>query len=334
MSDQEKFDSFTDYLMYLKKESKVSSSSVNNTYNALKKFYKANNIKLDWDYISQYKGKDEGRIVEDRVYTKDEILQMLDYGDLRNKVIILTLLSTGMRVGGLAGLRIKDLEYIDKYGGLYKFTVYSDDNNEKYTTFCTPECADTIDKYIEYRKRNGDNITPESAFIHKKTVRVNGKNPMKEINCFDVPMSSLMIQQTMSHLQRRSHVMDKEKANTPEERGRIRKSVMRCHSFRKIFDTTCIEQNVNHYVKEKLLGHKAKLGLDIHYFRPTENQLLNEYLKVIDALTVNDEKRLKRENTLLRNEKEILEHEKESVDLKIKELIIELNKRGMNINLE
>ena len=109
--------------------------------------------------------------------------------------------------------------------------------------------------------------------------------------------------------------------------------MMRCHAFRKIFNTICIENKVDHYIKEKLLGHRHNLGLDVNYFRPNDTQMLNEYIKVIDALTVNDEKRLKRENQLLKSEKEILEHEKDSVDLKIKELILQLNKKGLNIDL-
>ncbi|MDR4511091.1 MAG: hypothetical protein MRJ93_05230 [Nitrososphaeraceae archaeon] len=44
---------------------------------------------------------------------------------------------------------------------------------------------------------------------------------------------------------------------------------------------------MNHYVKETLMGHKSSLGLDIHYYRTTDQKILTESPKVVYALTVN-----------------------------------------------
>lgn len=41
-----------------------------------------------------------------------------------------------------------------------------------------------------------------------------------------------------------------------------------------------------------LLGHST--GLDDKYYRPTPADLLEEYLKAVDLLTINDEHRLRR----------------------------------------
>jgi hypothetical protein len=48
------------------------------------------------------------------------------------------------------------------------------------------------------------------------------------------------------------------------------------------------------------MGHRARLGLDVNYFRPSESQLLDEYLKVVNDLTINDENRLKMQNEELK----------------------------------
>ncbi|MFZ0223992.1 MAG: hypothetical protein WA323_24490 [Candidatus Nitrosopolaris sp.] len=42
---------------------------------------------------------------------------------------------------------------------------------------------------------------------------------------------------------------------------------------------------------ENLMGHST--GLSDSYYRPTENDLLEDYLKCVDALTITDEKTLK-----------------------------------------
>jgi hypothetical protein len=228
------------------------------------------------------------------------------------------MLSSGIRVGGLAELKIKDLEYIEKYQ-IYKINVYSYDSNEKYVTYSTPECASTINKYLEYRKKIGDSIAPESPLIYLKTSRANGyKKERIEDHYFDKHISSDSIQQSVSRLQRKSQLVPIQSGEKdPTKKAQIRKPMIRCHAFRKIFDTTCIEKNVNHYVKEKLLGHTAKLGLDVNYFGSTESQLLNEYLKVVDDLTVDESHRLQKQVQEL---KEQDDYQKYVIDKKIKEM--------------
>jgi site-specific recombinase XerD len=305
LTDSEKYDAICDFLIFLREDRKIASTSVKPYYSAIKKFFKVNNVLLQWDELSRFRGKNEGKIIDDRLYTKQEILQLLDHADLREKVIIQILLSTGMRVGGLADLKIKDLEYLEEYK-IYKITVYSYDKNERYVTFCTPECAITIDKYLQYRKEvEGDTEInkPDSPLLYRKiTLYAEGhkQHEMSIKNMFNEHMKSNSIQQQIARLQRKSRVTTIEKITDPSMVGKIRKEMMRCHSFRKIFNTTCIDNNVNHYVKEKLMGHRARLGLDVNYFRPSESQLLEEYLKVVNDLTINDENRLKMQNEELK----------------------------------
>jgi integrase len=70
----------------------------------------------------------------------------------------LFLASTGVRAGVLRDVKIRHLE--DK-GDVYKVKVYPGED-EEYITFTTPECKAAIDRYLEFRKRNGEQITPDS----------------------------------------------------------------------------------------------------------------------------------------------------------------------------
>jgi hypothetical protein len=63
-----------------------------------------------------------------------------------------------------------------------------------------------------------------------------------------------------------------------------------------------------------LLGHK--IGLGSSYYRPTENEMLQEYYKAVILLTINEENRL-------RNKVKVLEVEKSKIDalqLKLEQL--------------
>ena len=51
MSDSEKYESITDYLIHLSIEKKLSHTSLMNAYSGIKKFYAINSIKLDWEQI-------------------------------------------------------------------------------------------------------------------------------------------------------------------------------------------------------------------------------------------------------------------------------------------
>ena len=98
---------------------------------------------------------ESGNKYEYRSYTVEEISHLLEISDEREKAIILILASTGMRVGAVHPLRLKDIKRwaIDKQGNyIYQFNVYSSSSKFRYYTFCTPECALAIDRYLELRK--------------------------------------------------------------------------------------------------------------------------------------------------------------------------------------
>jgi hypothetical protein len=44
---------------------------------------------------------------------------------------------------------------------------------------------------------------------------------------------------------------------------------------------------------EMLMGHS--LGISDSYFKPTEEEIIQEYLKIVDALSINDIQKLKLE---------------------------------------
>ena len=85
-----------------------------------------------WKKIRSFEPQRE-KVVEDRPYNHSEIKSLIERASLRNKCIILLMTSSGIRVGGIPALRIKDLERIDKCG-IYKINVYAR-TRQNYFTF-------------------------------------------------------------------------------------------------------------------------------------------------------------------------------------------------------
>ncbi|MDQ5868925.1 MAG: hypothetical protein M3530_04265 [Thermoproteota archaeon] len=111
----------TDYLTDLKKRD-LSSGFVSQKFSALKKFYFLNEIRINKEKIDKFLGEQKKKNTN-RAYTHQEIKTLLDVCDLRLKVVVLVLASTGMRIGAKAPLQGKHLEKKDDYG-VYKFIVY------------------------------------------------------------------------------------------------------------------------------------------------------------------------------------------------------------------
>ena len=61
--------------------------------------------------------------------------------------------------------------------------------------------------------------------------------------------------------------------------------------FRKFAITQMAKSRMDAEIREKLVGHT--IGIATHYIRYSPQEMLQEYLKAVDLLTINEENRLK-----------------------------------------
>jgi hypothetical protein len=71
------------------------------------------------------------------------------------------------------------------------------------------------------------------------------------------------------------------------------------------------------------MGHS--IGLDDHYFKPGENDVLQEYLKAVDYLTINEENRLKKKVKELTTKQDEIEIMKERHEQEMKAIREQMN---------
>ena len=209
---------------------------------------------------------------------------MLEVADERTKAIILVLASTGIRIRAIIELKIEDLVMISDYH-LYQVRVYSD-SNQRYLTFMTPEAAKAIDVYLKYRERCGEKLIPKSPLFRDQFDRED------VVSIHDVkPLKLRTVERLVSRTVEKSGIRTVERiTELHSEKGKIRKNVKLTAGFRKFFDTQLIYAKVEPRTKELFMGHS--IGLDDHYFTPVDTYVLQEYLKAVDNLTINEENRL------------------------------------------
>ena len=92
---------------------------------------------------------------------------------------------------------------------------------------------------------------------------------------------------------------------------------------------------INIEIREMMLGHS--IGLGDAYYRPTIEQCLLEYLKVVDDLTINEENRLQKQLQQVEEQKDyqtyIINKKIESLTSKVEEYE-EIQKEGRIISRE
>jgi len=122
----------------------ISESTLMNFYKPIKLFLEMNDITLNWKKISKRipKGRQYGR---DRAPTMDEIKTILTYPDRRIKPTILTMASSGIRIGAWDYLKWGHITPIERDGQIVaaKMLVYQG-TNEEYYTFITHEAYNAI----------------------------------------------------------------------------------------------------------------------------------------------------------------------------------------------
>lgn len=155
--------------------------------------------------------------------------------------------------------------------------------------FSTPEATKAVDVYLEYRKRCGEKLVPTAPVFRGQFGR---NDPISVHNV--KPLNLRALERLISRAIEKSGIRTVERMTEfSEEKGRIRKNVRLTAGFRKFFDTQLIYAQIEPQIKELFLGHS--IGLDDHYFKPGENYVLQEYLKAVDNLTINEENRLRKE---------------------------------------
>jgi integrase len=252
----------------------ICVNSVKTYLSGIQSFFMYNDIVLNRKKIIKYCPEPVTNNL--RSYTKEEIIKLLSLADPRDRCLILLMVSAGVRVGAIKTLRKKHLKKLDE-NNIGILTVYADSKRDCYNTPVTPECMAAIDEYLEYRRKQSERITDESFLIRNKFATFSRETNRPK------PLLESVINKQMKFLLR--------KAGLPFD------ELQPDHSLRKFFNTALMNSDVNYSFKELLMG-RHKRNLDRVYYDANNDKsrekIVLEYMKAVDALTINEEYRLKK----------------------------------------
>ena len=87
---------------------------------------------------------------------------------------------------------------------------------------------------------------------------------------------------------------DWERRKIVKGQKRVLHEVMQSHGLRKFFETQAVGAGMDLFTAEYLMGHKGGQSLQ-SYVKPTFQQLYDKYIQIVDAVTINEENKLRRE---------------------------------------
>jgi len=217
----------------------------------------------------------------DRAPTIEEIRKVVDYPDRRIRPIVYTMVSSGIRLGAWDYLKWKHVNHItDNEGKVIaaKLDVYSDDV-EEYYTFITPEAYTALREWMDFRASYGEKITGDSWLMRDLWQTTNMNYGAK----WGLATSPKRLKSSgVKRLLERA--VWEQGIRKPLVEGTNRHEWKIAHGYRKAFKSRA-EQIMRPINVEITMGHD--IGISSSYYKPTEREVLDDYIKAIPLLTIN-----------------------------------------------
>ncbi|MCW1296716.1 MAG: site-specific integrase [Candidatus Parvarchaeota archaeon] len=242
-------DLILDFRKYLEREG-YTLKSINCLDGAVRSFFTAVLGKAGMINIKNYS---ESQVAKrkDLVPTLEELKKMLDVSNLEEKFRIIFIAQTGMRVSDALKLKVGDIQRELELGRIpLAITFVPKKDSEligERITFLASDGIEILKQYLEWRKQNGENITPESPLFVSRTNR--GLKPITPHRFNDTI---------------------KRAAKKAGLNGNWKYGIMGVHCLRKFF----ITQLTNHGMEDKIVNffvcHKISDIDRVYWFRRVE----------------------------------------------------------------
>ncbi len=299
---------FFEYQKERARKNDIAFSTISNYYKAIKLFIDMNfdNPVVNWKKIS--KGIPSGRkSANDRAPTLEELKKLSEYPDRRMKPIVYLMASSGIRIGTFDTLKWRDIIPITENDEIIaaKLVVYPGDN-EEYFTFMTPEAYSSIKEWMDFRKSHGEKITADS-WIMRDLWQTTEMNYGAKFGVATYP-KQLKSSGIKSLIERALKAQGLVRPLNKESKER-RREWKGAHGLRKFYQTTA-EKVMKSINVEITMGHN--IGITASYYKPSEKEVLSDYLKAVDILTISQN------NTILDKKVKELEEQNKTTDYIIK----------------
>jgi integrase len=259
----------------------ITASTLRNFIKAIKLFCDSCDLNIPWKKL--IKGLPRAiQAANDRAPTLEEIQKLVEYPDRRIKPVVYVMVSSGIRLGAWDYLKWKHVIPIlnndEKTVVAAKLKVYEGDV-EEYYSFITPEAYKALKDWMDFRASYGEKINDESWLMRDLWQTTNVSY---EARCGLATVPKKIKNTGIKRILERA--LWDQGIRIKLKEGTKRHEFKGAYGFRKFYKSRT-EQVMRPINVELTRGHN--IGLSDCYYRPTEREILNDYLKAVDLLTIN-----------------------------------------------
>ena len=286
---------------YLGKVSK-SNQSVRQVLTYAVKVLRAHGVNVDKDFVQDIKRETKGGAETiAKVPRNDDICNALRGASVRDRAIIMTLCSSGLRIGELLSLEEKDIA-LDETPTRITIRASKAKNKHPRFTYCSDEAREAIKAWqkvrVEYLAESAKHNKNLLTITVSKKGKVVSTAPVKTDTDLLFPVSDSQINSSWETCLKKAGLYMRD--------GETNRNIYRLHSLRKFFDTRLSNTAMPDKLVQFFLGHLTELGKT--YYIPSEEYAAAEYLKFQDVLTVcTNEKTKTKINSLEKKTVELVE---------------------------
>lgn len=308
----------------------LNPTSVPGYFKPIKKLLGMNDVFINWKRVhATFPEKDN--ILDAKGWTRKNIAAMLGYArDPMDKVLVLVLASSGVRLGGL-NLKWGDLTPVYRAGDRLTadpgeggevvcaaLSVYAG-SPDSYTAFVTPEAYGAI---LEYGRMWADLVL---------------RQPGPEDHMFLATKMAPRRASEQALAKRVRRMATKAGLREQDSKSGTRFDTQLIHGFRKFFNKVCREtlsgDSLASLIRaEYMMGHRGLVSLDQNYFKTDMLEMAAEYVNVVPDLTIDDAERLKQSNRRMAANIQKMEGEKDAKIERLEGQIRKMERRMSKIS--
>jgi hypothetical protein len=309
---------FLQFQKQLVETEQIAAATLKNFIKSLKVFCDCADLNVPWKKI--VRGMPKARqAANDRAPRLEEIRKLVEYPDRRIKPIVYTMVSSGIRLGSWDFLKWNHVEAITNENGniiAARLLVYAGDT-EEYYTFITAEAYNALKEWMDFRTSYGEKITGNSWLMRDlwQTTNMNygarwglATNPKR--------LKSSGIKRLLERALWEQGIRQPLTENTKRHEWKA------AHGLRKFYKTRA-EQVMKPINVELTMGHD--IGISRSYYKPTEHEVLEDYLKAVNLLSIHYDK------TILQKQVEDLKEKNSDNEYAIKTRLQEKDEQIISI---
>jgi integrase len=244
----------------------------------IKKFLRANGIKVYAEDIKELMPRITKRRKKEAP-SKEQLREVANYLSLRGKVILGLACGSGLRIGTIRTLQLKDIDLTQNppmlkipYSTIIddkvvrKMKGATSDDRRVHITWMTPETKEWLQSYLAYRERHGEKLTPDS-FVISYNFRGGAVSKVGK------PLRYWMMWKELRQALKKAGFATKGRAE------------LHPHIFRAYFRTMLTQAGVSEPDIECLMAHQGGY-LQTEYYLPKIDHLKKEYESAIPFLSI------------------------------------------------